>query len=120
MIWSILICTLENRKKEFEFIYNKLLNQIKENNLENEIEIIYFKDNKENTVGFKRNFLLEKSTSQYISFIDDDDDISNNYIKLIYNTLLNNPDCVSLNGIITFNENNPRQFIHSIKYNKYF
>lgn len=72
------------------------------------------------SVGFKRNKLLEKSRGEYVSFIDDDDDIHSNYIKMIYEELLQNPDCISLTGIITEDGQNPCLFIHSIKYKSYF
>ncbi len=118
--WSILICTLFEREKHFSELYNKLLKQIQVNNLEEKIEILSFKDNREFSVGHKRSCLLKKSRGMYINFIDDDDDIHENYIQMIYEKLKNRPDCVSLFGIITFNGDYPTSFIHSIQYNHYF
>jgi hypothetical protein len=119
-MWSILICTLENRAESFNHIYTKLQKQIAELGLQNQIEILYFKDNRENSVGFKRNWLLEQSCGKYVCYVDDDDDVSDDYIKTIYEKLLKNPDCVNLQGIITFGGRDPRLFIHSIRYNTYF
>lgn len=119
-LWSILILTLESRKDDFEYIYNKLNSQIQNLNLIKDVEILYFSDNKENSVGYKRNELLSRSKSKYISFVDDDDDVSDFYVKYIYDLLLEDNDCVSLNGIITFEGRNPKKFIHSLKYNSYF
>lgn len=119
-IWSILICTLQEREDRFNFIYNKLINQINALNLNDEIEILYFLDNREHNIGYKRNYLLEVSTGKYTCFIDDDDDVHDQYIEMIYERLLKNPDCVSLIGIITFNNINPRVFIHSIIYDSWF
>lgn len=118
--WSILICTLQERVEPFSHIYNKLQKQIKDHQLEDRVEILYFKDNRENTVGFKRNALLRQSRGQYVNFIDDDDDVHDEYIRIIYEKLKARPDCVSLEGIITFNGNNATTFIHSIKYDSYF
>lgn len=118
--WSILICTLEERKKQFNFIYKKLENQIKALNLKNEIEILYMRDNREMRLGEKRNELIRRAKGRYVNFIDDDDDVHDDYIKMIYNNLAKNPDCVSLKGIVTFNGNNPKYFIHSLKYTDYF
>jgi len=118
--WSILICTLPERHNSFERIYNKLLGQIKENGLEDKVEVLYFIDNRENTVGKKRNELLRRSQGLYTNYIDDDDEVHDNYIKLIYEQLATSPDCVNLIGIITFDGKYPRTFIHSVDYNHYF
>ncbi|MGC2310064.1 MAG: glycosyltransferase [Candidatus Babeliaceae bacterium] len=121
IVWSILICTLEERQELFNTLHNKLREQIKKLGLKDKIEILYYKDKRgEHTVGFKRNRLLEQSQGKYVSFIDDDDDVHDDFIQLIYDKLQSNPDCVSLTGIITFNGNNPRKFIHSIRYTNYF
>jgi hypothetical protein len=116
-MWSILICTLDEREKSFNFIYNKLQKQIADLGLQDQIEIVYFKDNRENSVGFKRNWLLEQSSGKYTCYVDDDDDISDDYIQIIYEKLLKNPDCVEMQGVMTFSGKKPHLFIHSIKYN---
>lgn len=119
--WSILIPTIVERTPVFEQLYTELTKQIITLNLADQIEIIYFRDQRgENIVGFKRNLLLAKSLGEYICFIDDDDLVHTDYIQMIYEKLLENPDCVSLSGIITDNDQNPRLFIHSIKYDRWF
>ncbi len=118
--WSILIPTLKERKKVFQELYTKLTKQIKDNNLENVVEIVVLSDNRTKSIGQKRNELLEQSTGEYICFVDDDDDIHEHYIEMIYNALLTNPDCVNLIGIKTTNGKQPRTFIHSIKYTSWF
>ncbi len=120
-LWSILICTIEGRETSFNALYEKLTKQIHDLNLQDHIEVLYYKDKrKEHTVGHKRNVLVEQSKGKYISFIDDDDDIHDHYIELISKKLVNNPDCVSLIGIITFNGKRAKKFIHSIEYKSYF
>lgn len=120
-LWSILICTIDERSQSFNTLCEKLIKQIEHLGLENHIEILAYKDKRgEHTVGSKRNALVQESQGKYISFIDDDDDINQNYVQLIYEKLLRNPDCVSLTGIITFNGDNAKKFIHSICYDTYF
>lgn len=119
-VWSILICTLNDRQSSFEYIYNKLKKQIGGAHLQDKIEIIFERDNYEKSIGCKRNMLLEKSRGKYICFVDDDDDVCDNYITMIYNKLLSNADCVSLMGEMTVDGKNKRTFIHSIKYDHYF
>lgn len=118
--WSILICTLKERKAQFDHIYNKLMSQIKALGLEQEIEVLYFCDNREHSVGYKRNFLLKASAGRYINYVDDDDDVHDHYVQMIYEKLQHNPDCVSLVGVITFDAKRSQYFVHSIKYKSYF
>lgn len=120
-LWSILICTIEGREESFERLCDKLKTQINALGLCDEIEILSCKDKRgENTVGLKRNKLMEQSSGLYTQFLDDDDDIHEDFIKMIYEKLQSKPDCVSLTGIITTNGTNPKTFIHSIKYDDYF
>ena len=120
-LWSILICTIEGREESFERLCEKLKSQINALGLCDEIEILSCKDKRgDHSVGFKRNKLLELSSGVYTQFLDDDDDIHDNFIEMIYTKLQNKPDCVSLAGIITTNGMDPKLFIHSIAYEEYF
>ncbi len=118
--WSILICTLDEREELFSHIYGKLTQQIKDHHLENRVEVLYFKDNRENSIGKKRNELMQKSRGMYVNFIDDDDDIHDEYIKMLHEKITQKPDCISLQGIITFDGIYPRPFFHSVEYSTYF
>ena len=119
IMWSILICALQERVRACNFLLQKLRGQITKVNLASEIEVIKFCDNRERTVGTKRNQLVEKARGKYISFIDDDDDISDDYIRLLYQGLKQDLDCVSLVGLITTNGKNSQRFVHSIQYKEY-
>lgn len=120
-LWSILICTIEGREESFDRLCTKLKEQINALGLCDHIEILSYKDVRgEHSVGFKRNKLLAASSGQYTQFLDDDDDIHENFIQMIYEKLQTKPDCVSLTGIITFNGAHPKTFIHSIQYDHYF
>jgi hypothetical protein len=118
--WSILICTLKERENQFSYLYNKLKKQVQEAGLEDKVEILFFLDDREHSIGFKRNALLRQSRGLYINYIDDDDDVHEQYVKMIYEKLQSYPDCVSLMGIITINDTNPKTFIHSLRYRVYF
>lgn len=117
---SILIPTLENRRDMFEFIYNKLANQIRAAGLMGKVEILYNRDNGEKPTGQKRNELLQASRGEYTCFVDDDDDVSDDYIVRLYAAIKYHPDCLRLEGIITFDGKNPRLFIHSTAYTTFF
>jgi glycosyltransferase involved in cell wall biosynthesis len=119
MLWSILICTIAERRALYEALVGKLAKQILGINAERDVELIRFLDNRELTTGAKRNELVEKARGMYISFVDDDDDVSDEYVRLLYQGAQQGKDCLSLEGIITVNGNNPQQFIHSLRYTNY-
>ena len=81
-----------------------------------EIEIIVLTDNKEMSIGEKRNKLLSVANGEYCCFIDDDDEISEEYIKLLLEVAESGCDCASLKGVITTDGANPQIFEHSLKY----
>lgn len=62
------------------------------------------------TTGEKRNALLEKSTSDYVWFVDDDDMILPGAIPAIFEALKSEPDCLAINGIITTDGRRPRKW----------
>ena len=91
---SILIPTLPNRLELFYLPLMKIL--LKQIDSYNNIELISLFDNKKRTIGRKRQNMIDVIQGEYVCFIDDDDRISDDYIKLIMDTLDNNPntDCV--------------------------
>lgn len=117
---SILIPTLYSRSELFIELVNNLEEQIKTCNAENEVEIISLPDNGELTIGDKRNELIGRAKGEYVCFFDDDDEPSKDYVNQILNSLVGNPDCCSLTGVITFDGENPRVFEHSIDNKEYF
>lgn len=116
---SILIPTITERELSFKFIKNKLEQQINSLNSECKVEILSICDNRELTIGEKRNMLIKNAKGKYVCFIDDDDDVSGQYVKLILDAIRSDVDCVGMNGIITFDGSNPTIFTHSIKHNEY-
>jgi hypothetical protein len=85
-----------------------------------EIEIISLCDNKEMSVGNKRNILIGSANGIYSAFIDDDDMVDSSYFSRIFEASKTMPDVIGLEGIITFSGTNPHKFIHSLKYDKWF
>lgn len=103
MILSILICTIPSRQAMFERLLGEVFSQIDKRKATGMVEVLW--DNSMAcTTGRKRNHLLTLSKGKYIVFIDDDDEISENYLELILNALQENPDvdCVGMRGYVTF------------------
>ena len=112
---SILIPSLEERKKTLEQLKTELANQIGKRN----VEVLSLSDNRQMSIGQKRNMLLTQSTGEYVAFVDDDDMVSPDYIEKVLNALTKNPDCSSLTGEIVFSDGYSRPFIHSLRYTQW-
>lgn len=82
------------------------------------IEIIVFTDNREMTIGEKRDLLYKEAKGKYSWQIDSDDLISDNAIELILGVIKSNPDV----DVITFEEyinidGKEQRSNHSLNYN---
>lgn len=109
---SILIPTVKEREHMLNSLIAKVKSQIPKRGL---VEIVIYPDNREISIGAKRQQLLEACTTEWFVMIDDDDTISDYYISEALKALKSNPDCVTYyEAIIT----NGRKEIadHSNKY----
>jgi glycosyltransferase involved in cell wall biosynthesis len=116
---SILIPTLEERRESLILLRAKIVLQVRAifgSYHDSPVTMFCEVDKGEMSIGSKRNSLLQKAESDYICFIDDDDDISDNYIEWLLKAAESGCDCASLKGCITFDGINPELFEHSIKY----
>lgn len=112
---SLLIPTLYKRSKICEQITSEIVNQ-----LTTDVEMLILPDNGEQTIGAKRNTLLEGATGDYVAFIDDDDMISKDYVEKVLAALEGNPDCASLDGYVYWRDGSKRLFRHSIEYTSWY
>jgi glycosyltransferase involved in cell wall biosynthesis len=108
---SILILTVVGR----ESMLNELLNVINSQK-KDDIEILIENDNGKMKLGRKRNNLIDRAIGDYIVFVDDDDMVPDYYVSEILKGIESQPDCCSLEGVVTFDGINPKIFKHSIKY----
>lgn len=99
---SVLICSIPTRYSMMEKLYNKLLSQVGNE----DVEILCLIDNKKRTIGDKRNALVVSARGDYLTFIDDDDDVFDNYIKELLTGIKSNSDVIVFNEICTFNGEN--------------
>ena len=113
---SILIPTISRRKQLFDNLLFSLNEQI-ETGL-NGVEILH-DGNDFDSIGEKRNRLLNMAHGDYVCFVDDDDSVCENYIALLLQGIATNPDCIALKGIITEDGQDPQYFEHSIFYKRY-
>lgn len=110
---SILIATMPSRIRSFDSLMLNLKTQAILAN--QDVEILYDNSVLYN-IGTKRNKLLERANGNYIVFCDDDDLVSDNYVKLILEATKSNADCIGINGIITTNGKDERKWFISKEY----
>ena len=93
---SILICTINNRN------INLILEQLNPQ-LTDEVELLYLGDNKKRTTGEKRNNLITLAKGDYVVFIDDDDRITDDYVKSLLEATQGGLDCIVFDLAYFFN-----------------
>lgn len=93
---SILIPTVVGREVEFNRLKTRINNIFLTNNIKSgTVECRVLIDNKELTVGEKRERLYAMAIGDYVWQIDDDDDISDDSIILILRAIKQKPDCIT-------------------------
>jgi hypothetical protein len=99
--WTIMIPTLEERKEK----YDKLVETLNEKHQRIcpslRLQILPLCDNREMSVGLKRDNLLKMAEGKYTSFIDDDDEITDAYFEDTVECISGNYDVVRLRGQIS-------------------
>lgn len=115
---SILIPTMESRRSLYTRLHEELTRQCEAAGEGTAVEVLALRDDGTERVGAKRNRLMELARGRFLVFIDDDDRISPDYVRLILAAIRDNPtvDCITYPGEITFRGRHPRKLVHSIRY----
>lgn len=100
---TIALPTVANRAD----LFAKLRAHIEAQCIGKPVEIVVACDNKEISIGRKRQNLLEQATGDYIVYIDDDDWVSPTYVDQILAALETRPDCVGFLISCTTNGGKP-------------
>lgn len=95
---SILIPSLYKREDQLFNLLTELYSQIIDCRAFLQVEILTNIDNKEKTTGAKRNELLLSASGKYIVFIDDDDEVYPEYLRLILKAIEKDTDCIATCG----------------------
>lgn len=80
---SILIPTIASRSDTFQKLNARLENLIKDKSYFSRIEILSIFDNRSMELGRKRTMLLSYAQGEFITFLDDDDNITDDYFDVI-------------------------------------
>lgn len=97
---SILIPTVLGRESFFNNLHAELVKQMGQRK---DVEIMILKDNKEITIGQKRNNLYEMANGLYSVQLDDDDMIPPFYIERVLKAIELGTDCIGYNESVVWN-----------------
>lgn len=96
---SILVCSVLERGQTF---LPKILKQLQDQitPYSNDVELLCLIDNCNMMLGEKRNKLVKMADGDYITFVDDDDVLSDDYVKVLLEAIKTTPT-----DVITFTVN---------------
>ena len=97
-------------------LLGKLSGQIEALKAWDQVEVLVEMDDGEKPTGTKRNKLLELAKGEYTVFIDDDNGITDCYVREILKAAESKPDAIGINGWMTTNNTMPVNWFISKNY----
>lgn len=84
------------------------------------MQVCILSDNRELTIGAKRNQLMDMAVGDYVAYIDDDDEIGTDYFAQVLEAIeKERPDVIGLMGIMRWMKSRTRsvnyRFFHTIQ-----
>ena len=82
--WSVLIPTIPGRETKLHTLIMSIREKVARICPDLRVEICLSFDNRETSIGLKRQTLLNQAKGKYLSFIDDDDTITDAYVEDVW------------------------------------
>lgn len=104
---SILVPSLPSR---FDSHLRTLLDKLnRQTDGRDDVEVLVLTDNKMRSVGLKRDALVKSARGEFCAFVDDDDNVSDDYVSSIIDCIRANPDAdvITFNQVSQVNDGNP-------------
>ncbi len=98
---SILICGTPSRARDKAL---PLIEKLEKQSLFLPVEILYLLDNKKRSVGGKRQALLDVARGRYVAYVDDDDDVADDYIDCLLSVIQAEEWTGKAPDVITFDQ----------------
>lgn len=99
---SVLIPATPKRYHSHLFpLWQKLQRQVDALERDGAVELLVFLDNRQRTIGEKRDALVQISRGKFVAFVDDDDDVADNYIETLVKAIDAHGDDIS---VVTFDQ----------------
>lgn len=96
--WSVLIATIPGREDSLRNLCTSIREKVDRLRPNMKIEICIAHDNREMSIGNKRQLLLNQAKGKYLSFIDDDDEITDAYIEDLWECIQGKHQVMRLRG----------------------
>lgn len=109
---SILIPTLDSRID----LLTELLNRLQIQTHNKPVQVVHLSDNGSMSVGGKRNMLLDLAQGEYVTFVDDDDTVSSDYVSQLLQGIETGADVVCFNVMYYNNGKLDKPVKYSIQY----
>jgi len=118
---SIMLPTTVDRRGKFYALLSDLTGQIARCGYPELVEILIEEDEKEISIGEKRQKLLDRAKGIFCIGIDSDDSISNQYINRLLEAIMSNPEVHHIGFIesVSFNGIGGKQSCFSVRYQKW-
>lgn len=113
ILLSVLIPSVPTRWWRVANLYHSLAEQAETH----PVEILMLTDNKQRSIGKKREALLKISRGNYVAFVDDDDEVADDYIPQILGAITTSiADVVVFPTYCTLNGSKPIYVEHGLEY----
>lgn len=96
---SILTPSVWSRVDQSRALYDKIQSQ----DHGNDVEHLVLLDNRSRSIGAKRQALLDVARGKYVAFVDDDDDITDDYVDEILKASAHDTDVITFWQHATYN-----------------
>jgi len=103
---SILICSIETRLDSFSILIKELTRQAR--CFPKQVEVLALVDDCILSVGAKRNHLIRCASGDYVIFVDDDDEIDHEYVRLLLQAADHKTDVLSITSLVYFDQRSPK------------
>lgn len=125
VLLSILIPTLPERSEMLERLLRQINSQLENLGAREKVQVVILSDNRELTIGAKRNELMRQAKGRYVAFIDDDDEIGSEYFAQVLEGIERYaPDVFGITGVMRWQRSRTlrtnHRFTHSIEYSRWF
>lgn len=97
MKFSILTPTIPGRETQLAALQAKIAAQ------PGDIEHLVLCDNRARSIGAKRQALMDIARGDYVAFVDDDDDISDDYVASLLTAIQSGADCITFHQRAIYN-----------------
>lgn len=111
MKWEILIPTVVDRKEQFKRLADTLAPQVEK--YKGDIVVTVLWNNYEHELSELRQSMIEHAEGEYVNFIDDDDNVADNYCDKIY-PLLDGVDYIGFRVAFYQHGQKQKQVVHSL------